>query len=88
MFDNVGEKIMKFAGLFFFVGFFGGIMAAIVLWCTRKGVALGFLALFEAVLAWGFSLLIYAFGKLVDDVDTTNRELRKIAAIQRNVENE
>ncbi|MCL2695732.1 MAG: hypothetical protein FWE69_05345 [Clostridiales bacterium] len=74
MFDNIGNKIKILATVIAIVGVLGGLITGIIL-IDELG-ARGFLiGLGSAVILLFSSWIIYAFGKLVDDVGAIREQL-------------
>lgn len=69
MFDHIGTKVKKLAKVFFFIGCIiavigGGLLMDLI------GAALGYLVILVGIaLAWISTLLLAAFGQLVENSD-------------------
>ena len=79
MFENVGEKIMKYAQIIFWIGVALSALTFVVMFVIaiddEEGIMFlyGLLAGGLGVLgSWISSLFLYAFGQLVDDVNILN----------------
>lgn len=73
MFDNIGKKMQALATVICWIGIIASVICTFVLWGQHSDrnptVVLGFGVLIGGCLAsWLSSMLIYAFGQLVDDI--------------------
>lgn len=73
MFTNVGKKLQTLATAFCIIGITASVISAIYLWAqdsySNPTADLSFIVLICGCLAsWLSSMLIYAFGQLVDDI--------------------
>ena len=70
LYENIGEKIKNWAKWIFIVEAISAVIGGFVL-VGNDGVAIGLIVLLAGpVIAWISSWLLYAFGQLVEDVNT------------------
>ena len=75
MFNNIGKKIKTLAYFVFLIGIIGSIVSSIILFAQSHGdgavILFGFLSLvIGPILSWVFSWFIYAWGDIVDNVQS------------------
>ena len=69
MYDNIGEKIQKLAGVFCALGIIGSIVTGIVL-IVQHSVGLGILCMIlGSLLSWVSTFVLYGFGHLIENTD-------------------
>ena len=77
MFENTGRKIKNFAYTFFVLG----VIAAIIIGCyimNNSPNSGGFVIMIATIIgSWFFSLLLYGFGKLIENSDAIVKLIEK-----------